>query len=469
MKILVIGATGFVGTRLVPRLIERGHDVRTGPPRLDEAGSGDLPSLLSATDGVGVVYYLAPSLDGDSFSFDAHHRAAARNLTEAAERNGVRRIIFLSGLADDAGNASAQLRSRHEVGELLRSGLTPVTEFRSGLIVGDGAPSFVMLRQLVERLPLMLMPRWVATRTQPIALDDVVRYLALSLEDAARGNVTYDIGGPEIMTYRSMMERYARWLGRRRIMVQLPVVTPRWSAYWVDLVTSLPDSSARPLIEGLREATVLRDDAAIRAFGPPEIGFEEALRRATDGASTQQDARPRRIVRLYTQLAGFLSRRLYPDVLLDERVRTIPADTRSVWHSAIAIGGRRGYPMLDWLWRIRGALDRAMGGPGLNRRGPSAEEVAVGDQLDFWRIIELDTGRRLLLRALMKAPGEAELELAVRGNGHATVFVQTARFRPAGLLGRMYWWSLYPIHWMIFRGMADRVVRVATPEGSTSA
>jgi uncharacterized protein YbjT (DUF2867 family) len=476
MHILVVGAAGFVGSRLTPRLRERGHNVRSADsrkrhgysPPLDteqvvELDVSDIDAFLDVTRGIDLVFYLRDSHDGDGFGFQALDRTGARNLVAAAERSGVRRIVILSGLADDAGNASAQLRSRHEVGEILRGGSTPVTEFRAGLVVGAGAPSMVMLRQLVERLPLMLMPKWVTTRTQPIAIDDLVRYLVLSPEDPVCGNVTYEIGGPEVMTYRAMMERYARLHGWRRLMVQLPVTTPKLSSYWVDLVTSLPDSSAGPLIEGLREATVVQDDRAIRAFGPPEVSFEEALRRASarlPSATMTEHSGVFRSAR--SQVGGFLRRRLWPDILLDERVRVIATDPQRVWNVAVAMGGRRGYPILDVLWRVRGAMDRLVGGPGLNRRGPSAEDVAVGDQLDFWRITEMDPGRRLRLRALMKVPGDAELEIAVRGGGGVTVFAQTARFRPSGVIGRLYWWALYPVHWIIFRGMADRVARIAT-------
>jgi uncharacterized protein YbjT (DUF2867 family) len=476
MHILVVGAAGFLGSRLIPRLRERGHTVRSADsqerherlPRADtgpvvELDVSDRDALLDATRGIDLVFYLRDSVDGDRFGFQARDRAAARNLAEAAERNGVRRIVILSGLADDAGNASAQLRSRHEVGEILRGGATPVTEFRAGLVVGAGAPSMVMLRQLVERLPLMIMPKWVRTRTQPIAIDDLVRYLALSPEDTTCGDVTYEIGGQEVLTYREMMERYARLHGWRRIMVQVPVVAPRLSSYWVDLVTSLPDSSAGPLIDGLRQATVVRDDRATRAFGPPEVTFEEGLRRAIRETPQRVVARHRSMVRgTPSQFGGFVSRRLWPRVLLDERIRVIAAEPQQVWSVAVAMGGRRGYPILDGLWRARGAADKLVGGPGLNRRGPSAEDVAVGDQLDFWRITELDPGRRLRLHALMKVPGDAELEIAVQGGQGVTVFAQTARFRPTGLIGRLYWWTLYPVHWIIFRGMADRVARIAT-------
>jgi hypothetical protein len=283
----------------------------------------------------------------------------------------------------------------------------------------------------------------------------------LAADDPVEGDASYEVGGPEVMTYRSMMERYARSHGTPRLMLQLPVATPRLSSWWADLVTDVPASIARPLIDGLREEAVVRDDGATRLFGTPQIGFDEAVRIALAETSAPPERPMRWLVRVPAHLAGVVRRRLWPDVLLDERVRAVAAEPGAVWAMAIAMGGRRGYPILDWSWRLRGAIDRLIGGPGLDRRGPSAEDVALGDRLDFWRVIELDPGRRLRMRALMKVPGEAELEIVVRNGTGITVFAQTARFRPAGLIGRIYWWILYPAHWLIFRGMADRVAATA--------
>ena len=458
----------------MPRLVDRGHTVQCTalgtdrellqlPGRVDIIGLDvrDPAALAAATRGIDVVFYLVPGNDPDSFDFEARNREGAGNLAAAAEQNGVRRIIVLNGLGDDVTAATAHLRSRHEVAEILRRGAVPVTEFRTALIVGADSIPFMMLRQFVERLPVMVMPEWVSVRTQPIAVDDVARYLALAADDPAEGDATYEVGGPEVMTYRAMMERYARSRGATRLMLQVPVATPRLSSWWVDLVTDVPASIARPLIDGLREEAIVRDDSAARLFGAPQVAFDEAVRLALAESSAPPERPLRWLVHVPTHLARVVRRRLWPDVLLDERVRAVPAESRAVWAVAIALGGRRGYPILDSLWRVRGAIDSLVGGPGLDRRGPSAEEVAVGDRLDFWRVIELDPGRRLRMRALMKVPGEAELEIVVRNGANITVFAQTARFRPAGLVGRLYWWTLYPVHWLIFRGMADRVAATA--------
>jgi len=474
MKILIAGATGFVGSLLVPALITESHSVRClsrNPARARErlpAGvdirKGDVhdgTSLAEAMSGVDVAYYLVHSMDANESDFEERDRNAARQFAREAERAQLKRIVFLGGLGDEASQLSAHLRSRHEVGELLRGGATPVTELRAGLIIGPGSASYVMLQQLVERLPVMITPRWVETRTQPIAIADVVRYLVESLRGESRDDAMYEIGGPEVMTYRSMMRRYAHARGLRRDMLPVPVLTPRLSSYWVDVITDVSATVARPLIEGLRSETIVRTDAAARDFGPARIGFEEALAIAEAGRVSRRERPLFWLVRLPRHLREFAARRVLPTSLSDEQVRRSTASPEALWRSAVAIGGRHGYPMLDPLWRVRGWFDRCLGGPGIRRSGPHAGDVQLGDTLDFWEVVELDPGHRLRLRALMKVPGEAELEIAVHRHGAATVLVQTARFVPRGIAGRLYWWALYPVHLAIFSGMASRIVRRA--------
>ncbi len=474
MNVLVAGATGFVGSHLVPVLLADGHRVRclsrnpeharTRLPAAVDIARGDVhdaASLAEALEEMDAAYYLVHSMEESEFDFEERDRAAARQFTREAERAGIKRMVFLGGLGDAASQLSAHLRSRQEVGELLRSGLTAVTEFRAGLIVGPGSASYVMLQQLVERLPVMITPRWVETRTQPIAITDVVRYLVAALDDDSADDAIYEIGGPEVMTYRSMMMRYARARGLKRIMLPVPVLTPRLSSYWVDVITDVPAALARPLIEGLRSEMIVRGDAAARAFGSPQVGFEQALMMAERKRSGGREAPLMWLRRLPGHLGSFASHRLLPTVFADEQVRRSPADSAALWSSAVAIGGRRGYPMLDLLWQARGWLDRLLGGPGLNRSGPTAGDVRVGDRLDFWEVVELEAGHRLRMHALMKVPGEAQLEIAVHQDHDESVLVQTARFIPRGVFGRLYWWGLYPIHLLIFSGMASRIARRA--------
>ena len=474
VKVLVAGATGFVGSHLVPALVAEGHAVRCltrhperaarRMPAAAELVRGDVhdpASLTVAFAGIDAAYYLVHSMEDSEFEFEERDRDAARKFGRAADDAQIGRIIFLGGLGDDPSHLSAHLRSRQEVGAVLRSARTPVTEFRAGLIIGAGSASYTMLQQLVERLPVMITPRWVSTRTQPIAIADVVRYLVAALTDRGTVDAVYQIGGPEVMTYRSMMMRYARACGLRRLLVPVPVLSPRLSSYWVDVITDVPAALARPLIEGLRSEVTVGDTEGAMRFGPPQVTFEAALEMAARESPARREAPLLWLRRLPRHLVGFASRRFLPPILSDQQVRRSPVPPGALWRAAVAVGGRRGYPALDVLWRLRGWIDRMLGGPGLNRVGPSAGEVRRGDHLDFWEVVELDPGRRLRMRALMKVPGEAELELAVQGKDGNAVLVQTARFRPKGIAGRLYWIALYPIHVMIFSGMASRIVKRA--------
>lgn len=482
MNILVAGATGFVGSHLVRALLARGHRVRClsrDPeraarilPSSAEVVPGDvhdLPSLQAAMGGTDVAYYLVHSMEGSEFEFEKRDRSAARNFAAAAASQKLQRVIFLGGLGDEASGLSAHLRSRQEVGAILRAGAVPVTELRAGLIIGAGSASYTMLRQLVERLPIMITPRWVDTRTQPIAIDDVIHYLVAVLDDPVANRI-YEVGGPDVMTYRTMMQRYARARGMRRWMIPVPVLSPRLSSYWVDVVTDVDAALARPLIEGLRTEMLVRDDAATRAFGRPKIGYEDALARARGEEKDRREPPMLWLRRLPGHLADFVGRRLFPPVFVDTQVRRSSASPDALWASAVAIGGREGYPMLDFLWRLRGAVDRLIGGPGLGRSGAPASELRPGDRVDFWQVLEHEPSERLRMRALMKVPGAAELEFRVKDEPRRAVLVQTARFMPRGLFGRLYWWTLYPLHALIFHGMASRIVaRAEATCGATSA
>ncbi len=475
MHVLVIGASGYVGGRLVPLLVQRGETVSVAgrdPKALADRFPGarvvplDLmapASFPAALEGVDSVYYLAHSMGGDGAGFVDRDRRAARTFAAAAARAGVRRIVYLGGLGDDAAGLSKHLASRHEVGrELARPGV-PVIEFRAAIIIGSGSASFEILRHLTERLPVMITPRWVATRCQPIAIGDVLDYLVAAL-DRPDVNGIVEIGGPDILSYGQMMLRYAKLRGLRRLMIPVPVLTPKLSSYWVNLISPVPSSIARPLIEGLRNEVVVRHPGPAQAFRLKPVTYDEALRLAMDRsgqderASTWFDALrgPGRAT-----LAATGSRE---GMIIDRRVRHVAASTDQTFAAIGRIGGTWGWPYANRLWRLRGLGDKFVGGVGmrLGRRDPN--RLRVGDALDFWRVEEIVPGRLLRLRGELKLPGKAWLEYRVLPEKGESRLIQTAYFEPKGLPGLAYWYLLYPVHVAIFRGMLRVLAeRAATP------
>jgi len=480
MQILVTGASGYIGRQLVPALLAQGHTVRAlsrdatraaaSLPAGVETVQGDVleyDSLLPALAGVEVAYYLVHSMEGDSFDFEERDRRAATLFGTAARAAGVSRIIYLGGLGDDHAHLSAHLRSRQEVGALLTAAGVPVTEFRAAIILGPGGSSFEMLRELTERLPIMICPRWVTSPIQPIALADVLAYLTSCLSVAASSGRVLEIGGPEVLTYQAMMQRFARVRGVRRWIIRVPVLTPRLSSYWVELVTSVPAAVARPLIEGLRSAVVVRDATARQLLPMQLTPFDLAVRRALNEEPHAADSlMPAWLAWVPRRLRGVLRQRLWPPVVTDEQVAEGAAEPQAVYRAIAAIGGPNGWYYWNWAWTLRGAIDRLLGGPGLDRRTPLPPQLIAGDRRDFWDILEVEQDRRIRLRALMRAPGTAELEwtIAPRPEGGTRLY-QTARFRPVGILGRAYWYGLYPAHAFIFRGMVHAIVRRAERVG----
>lgn len=476
--ILVTGATGYIGGRLVPRLLEMGYRVRClvrDPTRLQgrpwqqavEVVTGDLlepATLPAAMQGVQAAYYLIHSL-GSGADFHQRDLSAAGAFGAAAQAAGLERIVFLGGLAEAAPGLSEHLRSRQQTGDALRSGGVPVTEFRAGVIVGSGGLSFEMIRYLAERVPVMICPRWVFTRTQPIGIRDVLEYLASALAvPASRGRII-EIGGAEVVTYGEMMMIYAAVRGLKRWMLPVPVLTPRLSSYWVNLVTPIPAAIARPLIEGLRNESIVHDPSARQLF--PHIqpaGYRVAVARAlaklqasqvetawSDALSTSQGAVPARVL---TSGEGMIQ---------EHRQRIVAASPAAVYQICSGLGGTRGWLYLTWAWQLRGWLDRLVGGVGLRRGRRDPDALRVGDALDFWRVEAVEPDRLLRLRAEMKVPGKAWLQFQVqpREEGQA-LLTQTAFFAPKGLLGWLYWYALYPLHGLIFSGLIARIGEHAT-------
>ncbi len=469
-RILILGASGYIGSKLVPRLLDQGYPVRClvrdrkraaafAWSRSVELIEGDLldpHSLHTACEQVSVVYYLVHSMSnssGDSAELD---RQAARNLGTVAKRSGVTRIIYLGGLGRKNEEQSPHLRSRHEVGDVLRESGTPVTEFRAAVIVGAGSLSFEMIHHLANRLPLMICPRWVVTRTQPIAVEDVLSYLIAATKMPESTGTIIDIGGPEILTYREMMLRVARALGLKRWLIQVPVLTPRLSSYWVGLVTPVPVKPARALIEGLRHETICENDHARTIFDIAPISFDEAVREALSAVlSDLPDQRGK-------EGESIISRIEPSHLLTDLRQVTVQAPADYLYQVISSIGGKNGWYAAQSLWKLRGLIDELLGGVGLRRGRRHPTELAVGDKLDFWIVEELDVGKRILLRAEMKVPGKAWLEFVVnKGEDGDCTLTQTARFYPRGLGGILYWYGIYPVHAWVFRSLASQIKKRA--------
>jgi len=477
LRILVTGATGYIGGRLVPRLLERGHRVRClarNPQNLAgrnwndaEIVTGDIlnsKSLDSALNGIDVAYYLVHSMRAGEAGFEERDRAGAKNFAEAAKKAGVQRILYLGGLGGENSQLSPHLNSRHEVGDLLRSSGIPVTEFRAAVIVGSGSISFEMIRYLTERLPVMVCPRWVKSLCQPIAIRDVLAYLVESLEKPETAGKIFDIGGPDILSYREMMLGYAAVRGLKRWLIQVPVLTPRLSSYWVDLITPIPASISRPLIEGLKYDVICQNKNASDFFSVRPMGYREAVRLALERIHQGQ------IETIWSGSHASLKSGSPPPSQLENReglireVREaeIASHAERVFSVISGIGGNRGWFYAEWAWRLRGFLDRIVGGPGMRRGRRNPDQLAVGDALDFWRVESVIPNRLLRLRAEMKVPGRAWLQMEVSSlpeNSQRTLFVQTALFEPKGLAGLLYWYALYPIHRLIFSGLVREIKR----------
>jgi len=475
--VLVTGVTGYIGGRLVPQLIEAGYRVRVlvrdrnrlqgrawfNQVEVVQADVLDAASLLTVMSGVTAAYYLIHSMSG-SVDFDQRDLQAARNFGDAARTNGVERIIYLGGLGDPQTDLSKHLRSRQQTGQALTESGVPVTEFRAAIVVGSGSVSFEMIRYLTERVPVMICPRWVFTQVQPIAIRDVLDYLVAALKTPESAGRIIEIGGSEVITYGDMMLGYARARGLHRWLLSVPVLTPRLSSYWVHLVTPIPASIARPLIDGLRNEVIVREAVALDLF--PHLkpkDYQSAVSLAL------ADLEARHIETSWSDALVNSQGDIVPVVLstqegmiIERRQQIVPAPGTTVFKMISRLGGQTGWLFMNWAWVVRGWIDRLVGGVGLRRGRRDPEAIRIGDAIDFWRVEAVEPDRRLLLRAEMKLPGRAWLQFEVQPfEGGQTRLVQTAFFAPKGLSGLAYWYLLYPIHRMIFAGMIRNLARRA--------
>ena len=468
-KLLITGATGYIGRRLTQTLLEtESHQLRlfvrdARKLHVDvvhkvEVVEGDvLGNLDQALHGIDTAFYLIHSMAG-SKDYREQDKRSAENFRDACIRQNVRRIIYLGGLGVRE-SASRHLLSRIETGEILseQSEKIQTIWFRAGVIIGSGSSSFEIIRNLCQKLPMMITPRWVHTLTQPIGIDDVLRYLTRAISLKTKQNLIIDIGASPLR-FQDMMGRAAKVMGLKRILIPVPLLSPHLSSYWLTLFTPVPYRLAAALVEGLRSETLLQNDNASRFF--PDIvplEFDETVRRATRELETSQvisrwcDSHSDGLcdIRDFDQLGGAILRDIRMIPLKDGQ------STQKVFSSICSLGGKHGWYRFTFLWRFRGLLDKLVGGYGLNRGRRAGKTLRIGDALDFWKVADIQEGKRLLLFAQMKVPGKAWLEFDLQPDQ----LVQTAHFLPRGLLGRIYWYMLIPLHHFIFADLAKNVTK----------
>lgn len=468
--ILLTGATGYIGGRLLRALEAAGCSVRClsrHPQALNqrvadttEVVKGDVldaASLPPAMIGVHTAYYLVHAM-GSVNSFEEEDRRAAHGFAVAAREAGVQRIIYLGGLGSGS-ELSAHLRSRQEVGRILRESGVETVEFRASIVIGSGSISFEMIRGLVERLPAMITPRWVRTRTQPIAVEDVIAYLMQARDLKIKGSKIVEIGGAELVSYLDLMKEYARQRGLKRWMIPVPVLSPRLSSLWLGLVTPVYARVGRELVDSLRNETIVRDRSADDLFSIHPLGFSEALKRAV--AYEDRDFAETRWSDAFSSLGTSqqwggvrFDRRI-----IDSRAAQVEYSPEVAFRPLERLGGSTGWYFANWIWRLRGLLDLMFGGAGMRRGRRVPNHLFPGDTVDFWRVEEVQPGRLVRLAAEMRLPGRAWLQFEIEPRDSGSVIRQTAIFDPVGLLGQLYWYLLYPVHKLVFAGMLRGIVR----------
>jgi len=467
--VLLTGATGYVGGRLLHALEATGHRVRClsrHPSALSQrvaqttevvkGDALDAASLATGMVGVHAAYYLVHSM-ASANSFEEEDRRAAHAFAAAARGAGVQRIVYLGGLGSGS-ELSAHLRSRQEVGRILRESGVPTIELKASIVIGSGSASFEMIRALVEKLPVMITPRWVNTRSQPIAVEDVIAYLMRALDIQISGSTTVEIGGTDQVSYLDLMKEYAHQRGLRRWMIPVPVLSPRLSSLWLGLVTPVYARVGRELVDSLRNETIVRDRSANALFSVRPLGYREALKRAL--ANEDREFAETRWSDAFSSLhiASHWGGAKFGRRIVDSRTVRVRFSPPIAFRPIERLGGKTGWYYGNWLWGIRGLADLLFGGAGMRRGRRDPDRLLAGDTLDFWRVEEIQTNRLLRLAAEMRLPGRAWLQFEVEPDGSGSVVRQTAIFDPAGVLGQLYWYLLYPVHQFVFAGMLRGIV-----------
>ncbi len=482
MKILLTGANGYIGTRLLPVLIENGHDVvclvRDKRRFIDESDfsghitiiQGDLlkeESLLEIPHDIDVAYYLVHSMANAYRGFEKLEGLSAENFLSALKKTACKQIIYLTGIVNDD-DLSTHLSSRLNVEKVLKNSHIPLTVLRAAIIIGSGSASFEIIRDLTEKLPVMVAPKWLKTKCQPIAIRDVLAYLVGVLNQEKAFNETFDIGGPDVLTYKDVLLKYAKVRKLNRRILIIPVLTPKLSSHWLNLVTSVDYSLARSLVDSMRVEVICQNDHIKNIVPRDCFTYEEALMLAFEKieqnsiASSWKDALNK----------GYLTSNFMDQIKVPQNgtlsykvKKPFKRDIDEVFENIWSIGGKRGWYYWDWIWNLRGLMDKMVGGVGTRRGRTSNVDLQPGDALDFWRVLLADKkNKRLLLFAEMKVPGEAWLEFKIIDRGNQKILSQVASFRPHGFLGRLFWWAMWPFHLFIFNGMATEITRYQPKE-----
>ena len=483
MRILLTGANGYIGMRLLPQLIELGHEVicavrnrsrfASSPELLEKVEIVELDFLEDsetpeALKNIDVAYYLIHSMTGSTKDFDKQESLAAQNFNKIMENTTVKQVVYLSGIINDE-ELSKHLESRKKVEEILYSGNFNLTVLRAAIIVGSGSSSFEIIRDLCEKLPIMLTPKWVKTKCQPISIRDIIQYLTGVIGNEKCYNESFDVGGPDVLTYQEMMEIYSKLRGLKLWIVNVPVMSPKLSSYWLYFVTSTSYKLAQNLVDSMKVEVTTNDRRLEEMLGIEPLSYTEAIKLAfykieqnqviSSWKDSLSSGRFRKELNKYVQVPTF-------GCLKDEQSKKVE-NPELVMDRIWAIGGVNGWYYGNWLWKVRGYIDKFFGGVGLRRGRTHADTIAPGDSLDFWRVLLADKEqRRLLLFAEMKVPGEAWLEFKMDKDN---VLHQTATFRPKGIWGRLYWYAMYPFHLFIFEGMLNKIVEVENTKDPKTA